>query len=280
VKNRIGIVVLAVLICVLAVILGRRYYGYTKTDPDFCKLCHPMQEAYRSWTESKHGLIICQECHRLSLVEENRMLLAFVAGRTEGVRQDHGRETPWESCRGCHADDIAQGSVTLRVSYGHARHVFMQNIPCWKCHSGSLHRFSPDQSKCRDCHPDKRVHGMGTVGLYCLNCHSFGAARAKLFSPERCFECHGDVPRSGTMSRLDCHECHHPHEKLRMESADCLGTCHSSEVRVGRHGDHMKKAKLECVDCHRPHTWRIGRKSAPGLCDRCHPLKDPASFIY
>jgi hypothetical protein len=82
------------------------------------------------------------------------------------------------------------------------------------------------------------------------------------------------------MSQIECHECHHPHKKLKIESSECLGTCHSNEVNVGQHRLHMVKKNLQCLDCHRPHEWTITEKNAKGLCDRCHKMKDPATFIY
>jgi hypothetical protein len=65
-----------------------------------------------------------------------------------------------------------------------------------------------------------------------------------------------------------------------MESMDCLGACHDNEARVGQHGIHLEKTSLGCTDCHRPHTWVVGKNEAKGLCDRCHPLKNPLTFIY
>jgi hypothetical protein len=41
-----------------------------------------------------------------------------------------------------------------------------------------------------------------------------------------------------------------------------------------------EKASLECLDCHNPHGWTIQNENAKGLCDKCHPLKDPVTFIY
>ena len=82
------------------------------------------------------------------------------------------------------------------------------------------------------------------------------------------------------MSSLKCFDCHHPHGKIKPSSQDCLKNCHGSEARVGQHNLHMKKAKLTCLDCHKAHTWIVDKKTAKGLCNRCHVLRDPATFIY
>ncbi len=279
-KGKGSVFLLIFVICAIGIVTGLRYYEYTEKDPDFCSMCHIMEEGYRSWWKSKHSHIICQQCHGLNIIEENRLLVAFVAKGNKSVKQTHGRIKPWEGCLDCHTQEAAQGSLTLRVSYGHARHVFMQNLPCKECHRGDLHSFKADRKACQSCHKDKLVHGMGMAGLECLNCHSFGAASPKLVTIERCFECHGDVPKRGVMARIKCFECHHPHGKLRMENKDCLGSCHGNETRVGQHGLHLEKTSMGCIDCHKPHRWMVGKAEAVGLCDRCHPLKDPATFIY
>jgi hypothetical protein len=57
-------------------------------------------------------------------------MISFIIKGTQITKQDHGRVKPWNSCKRCHIDEVAQGSITLRKSYGHAQHVFMQNISC------------------------------------------------------------------------------------------------------------------------------------------------------
>lgn len=279
-KGKGSLLILVLLVCALTVIVGRRYYTYTQSDPDFCSLCHLMQEAQKSWSVSRHNGMVCQACHGMSLLEENRMLVAFVAGNTSGVSQEHGRIRPWKTCVDCHAQETAQGSLTLRNSYGHARHVFMLNLNCNSCHGAEAHDLRANQENCRKCHEDKLVHGMGTAGQFCLNCHSFGDSSSNLVSYERCTNCHKDIPREGVMSRLQCFECHHPHEALRMDDANCLGSCHGDHVQAGIHGKHLKMVELGCTACHKPHTWSVGRDQAPGLCDRCHPLRSPELFVY
>jgi len=279
-SGRVGVFILILTVCVVGVLAGTRYFKYTEEDPDFCSTCHAMNEGFKTWVNSQHSQYVCQRCHTLSIVEENKLLVAFVAKGSKNVEQDHGRTTPWEGCLKCHNEAATQGSLTLRVSHGHAKHVFQQDIPCKKCHRGDNHDFTADQNRCQTCHTDKLVHGMGMAGLYCLNCHSYAETSEKMVSIERCFGCHGDIPMAGVMAGITCFDCHHPHGKLKMQNEDCMGSCHGNETRVGQHKRHMEGFDLGCLDCHRPHTWRIGQEEAPGLCDRCHPLKDPATFIY
>jgi hypothetical protein len=274
-----SILLLILLICVIGAVTGYRYYTFMEDDPAYCSICHIMEEGYNSWERSDHYLILCQDCHVLSVLEGNKVLMArFIRG--ENVYQEHGRLKPWEMCMKCHVQDTAQGAVTLRESYGHARHVFMQDVSCNKCHRGEDHAFRVEHTECQNCHSDRMVHGMGTAGTYCLNCHTFAERSTRLVSEERCFGCHADIPTTGVMSQIKCFECHHPHERLRLKSPDCLASCHGNETRVGMHGLHINKASMECLDCHKAHGWTVGNKEAKGLCDRCHRLKDPRTFIY
>ncbi len=276
-----GVITLVLLLCAIGAVTGWKYFKYIKSDPAFCSLCHLTEEGYASWERSEHFTLTCQQCHKMTVIEGNKLLLGFYVKGDKEVKQDHGRKSPWESCITCHNREAAQGSITFRNSYGHARHVFMKSISCDNCHRGKLHDMTVDSVNCRTCHTDKLVHGMGTVGMVCLNCHNFTSKEKNFISSKRCFGCHDNVPAKGVMSALACHKCHHPHTKLRIESSDCLGTCHSSEAKVGQHGLHMEgKASLECLDCHKPHEWVVEEKNASGLCDKCHKLKDPVSFIY
>ena len=275
-----GIIMLVFLLCALGLVTGIKYFNYTKNDPSFCTMCHLTSEGYSSWEKSSHYQMICQECHRMNVVEGNKLLLGYYVKGDSKVKQTHGREEPWNTCLQCHNREAAQGSVTFRNSYGHALHVFMKKVNCNQCHSGALHSMKVESANCRTCHSDKLVHGMGTAGTACLNCHNFSEKSEHMVSDKRCFSCHEDLPREGIMSSLRCHDCHHPHTKPRIESKDCLGECHSSEVKVGQHSLHMGQARLECLDCHKPHSWEIKKANAKGLCDRCHGLKDPVTFIY
>jgi hypothetical protein len=280
-ENRTAILLLLLVVAVTGAIAGFRYYRYTQTDPQFCASCHMMQESYRSWEQSSHRDVICQQCHKLTLLEQNRLFLTYVArGYTAPQEQKHGRVAPWEACKDCHIRDVKQGSVSLRSSFGHARHVFMENIGCMKCHSEKLHSFQPDEKACITCHQDKLVHGLGMEGLSCLKCHSYEEKAPKMVSPRRCRECHKTIPTTGPMSELTCFQCHKPHGEIKIKSADCMGNCHGNEARVGQHGLHLNKTSLNCLDCHKAHAWVVGKEQARGLCDRCHKLRDPATFIY
>jgi len=279
-ENKKSIVLLLFLISIVGGILGFRYYHHTQEDPEFCMSCHLMQDAYKSWQEGKHRDFTCQVCHTINMLEQNKMMIAFIVQGSKSIKQKHGRISPWDSCKKCHISDVAQGSQSLSSSYGHARHVFMQNISCSKCHFGNLHKFEPNQQACSDCHADRMIHGMGMEGLACLNCHTYSENTPKMITNERCIRCHKDLDKKNVMSGLKCFDCHHPHGKIKPSSQDCLKSCHGNEAKVGQHNLHMTKAGLQCLDCHKAHTWTVGKEQAKTLCVKCHKLKDPATFIY
>jgi len=277
---KLPLLLLLFLISLTIIIVGYRYYRHTQVNPEFCLSCHLMKEAYKSWEKSRHSDIVCQTCHRLSLIEQNKLLIAFVAG-TETVKETHGREKPWQVCKRCHFPDIEQGAISDSKTFGHARHVFTKKINCSECHTGDLHKFKPESDACLKCHRDRLVHGLGMEGLQCLNCHTFTKEPTqKLISEKRCLECHRDIQKSEVMESLRCFDCHKPHGKIKLEGADCLGRCHSHELEVGQHKLHMEKAKVDCLYCHRAHTWRVGRELARRICTKCHPYREPSSFVF
>jgi len=280
-EHRGKIIVLLLLIAIIGGILGFRYYKDTQENPQFCATCHLMQDSFQSWERSVHRDIICQRCHKMSMLEQNRLLITYVlTGYTSPQKEKHGRVAPWNSCKECHMQAVEQGSVSMRKSHGHARHVFMEGIECLECHDTDLHNFGPNEKACKRCHEDKLVHGLGMEGLACLNCHSYGEDTTETVSDSKCMECHKDIPRKGyPMAQMHCFQCHKPHAKLKFTNDDCLGNCHGNEARVGQHGEHLKR-NLGCLDCHKAHTWAVGKKEARGLCNRCHRMKDPNTFIY
>ncbi|MBI4684622.1 MAG: hypothetical protein HY755_05445 [Nitrospirae bacterium] len=271
-----------VIIAVLGAVVGYRYYRYTQDEPHYCSSCHLMKEAFVEWEKGKHRDIVCQTCHYLNILEQNQLLITYVVkGDNKQISQTHGREKPWKECKKCHIDEASQGSLTLRKSYGHAKHVFMERIGCDKCHTRNMHNFKPNEDACETCHSDKGVHGVAFClkVVSCLKCHSFSENTPAMIPKGRCIKCHSNVPSKGSMSSLLCHQCHKPHGKAGYTSDTCISECHRNEATVGQHDLHMGKG-LKCLDCHKPHSWVVGQQMAKTLCIRCHSFKDPRLFIY
>jgi nitrate/TMAO reductase-like tetraheme cytochrome c subunit len=169
-----GIVLVAIaVVTVLGLLTGYRYYNYTQDEPQYCVSCHLMQEAFREWQRGQHSHVVCQQCHRLTILEQNKLLAAYVLKGNQPLAQTHGREKPWNACRDCHSYEMSQGSLTLEKSFGHARHALINKIQCKICHKISTHNFRPNESACGKCHKDKGVHLANTDSFSCLVCHPF-----------------------------------------------------------------------------------------------------------
>jgi hypothetical protein len=274
------ILALIVIIGILGIVVGYRYYRYTQDEPQYCASCHLMKEAFSEWEKGRHRDVICQTCHQLNLLEQNQLLIAFVLKHeNKPFSQKHGRQKPWNACKKCHIEEIAQGAITLRKSFGHARHVFMQKIECKACHKGTVHDFHPNEKACQRCHKDKGVHGLGMEAFTCLKCHSFTEKTPTMLSGERCLRCHKEIPKNTPMANLSCHQCHKPHGPIMPQSNTCTKECHGNESLLGQHGLHAEKG-LKCMDCHKAHTWVVGEERAKKLCSTCHSYKNPTAFIY
>ncbi len=252
------IIALLLVIAALGLVLGSRYYDYIQKNPEYCNSCHQMQEAYRVWKLSGHRNIVCQDCHQLGIIEQNRLQVTFVLGTGKKAPAPHGSETPWKTCTKCHGDDATQGSLTVNKSIGHARHVFMEKLDCKECHSRTVHSFRPDKDSCLRCHKDWNVHGVGMNEISCLRCHAFAPKKQEPFMPDRgrCLSCHRKsakkpFPEKAPMARLNCYECHKPHAAIKLTDEACL-RCHTHEVLTLKP---VHQSGRGCTSCHKAHRW-------------------------
>lgn len=157
-----GLVLAAiVIVAILGIAVVHRYYRYTQDEPQYCASCHLMQEAFVEWQRGRHRDVVCQKCHALSMLEKNRILIAYIVQGEKPLAQTHGRDKPWMACKRCHLNEAAQGSLMINKSFVHARHVFVQGIECKACHDSATHNFHPDEDACKKCHNDKSVHVPG-----------------------------------------------------------------------------------------------------------------------
>ena len=259
-RDKTILIALLLAISVLGIVLAVRYYNYIQKNPEFCNSCHLMEEAYTAWKLSGHRTIVCQQCHQLGLIEQNRLLVKFIFTTNRKTPEPHGNQTPWKTCTRCHWGDAAQGSelVNVNKSTGHARHVFTVKLVCKVCHSRKVHAFRPDADACLRCHKGWKVHGVGMENISCLRCHAFSPKKREAFIPdrERCLSCHRKPGRTSfpdkvPMARLNCYECHKPHAKIKPTDEDCL-RCHTREVLAQKkvHG-----TSRQCTSCHLPHRW-------------------------
>ena len=257
-KEKTVLVSIMLVISVIGIVLAVRYYTYIQKNPEFCNSCHLMEEAYTAWKQSGHRFIVCQDCHRLGIVEQNRLLIKFVFTTERKTPEPHGNVTPWESCTQCHWEEATQGALSVTKSTGHARHVTVEKLKCMDCHTRSVHAFRPDRNACLRCHKDWKIHGIGMEETSCMTCHPFSPRSAGSFIPdrERCLTCHRTSSRTSfpdkvPMARMNCYECHKPHHRIKPTDDDCL-RCHTREVLDSRA---VHRSGKHCTTCHVPHRW-------------------------
>ncbi len=310
-----GKIIIAILL--LAIIIGGgmvafRFYDFTQHNPKFCVSCHLMKPAFTAWEQSEHKGINCHDCHRLSIPEQNRLLINFVLYRPESVPPRHGKIiVPWKHCIKCHweKDERYPNAPMVNKSRYHAIHVFMEQVECSKCHGYRVHRFTVEERYCITCHENREVHGTGMEKLACLNCHTDRTVDLKP-GRKKCLYCHGDeavrkellatktidvkhfkpsreiidkatkinVPDNAPM-QFHCYECHRPHTKVKPDWGDCLAKCHTTVPSVGKHEMHIKTVGMKCVDCHKPHKWTVTAEQAKKDCIKCHEYREPKTFI-
>jgi nitrate/TMAO reductase-like tetraheme cytochrome c subunit len=257
-REKTVLISLLLFISVTGIILAVRYYDYIQKNPEFCNSCHLMEEAYTAWKQSGHRFVVCQACHQLGLIEQNRLLVKFVFSTDRKTPEPHGNITPWKACTNCHWDEAAQGTISVTKSTGHARHINVERLACMDCHSRTIHAFRPDKASCLRCHKDWKIHGVGMEEVSCMTCHPFSPRKQGAFIPdrERCLSCHRAssktaFPAKVPMARLNCYECHRPHTRIKPADDDCL-RCHTREVLLNKPVHHTSK---RCIDCHKPHRW-------------------------
>lgn len=264
-------------------------YDFTENNPEFCRSCHLMDTAFDAWKASVHNGINCHDCHEATIVEKNKMLIKTLLTNPKKVSERYGHFlVSSEICEKCHiTKDV---TLSINRSYGHMKHVFMEQLECTQCHGTELHKFVPEERFCISCHMEKRVHGVGMEGMACLGCHVYGSEAADLRpSRERCLSCHARIASSQGINGTDfwplegpmafrCMKCHRPHSKVKPTSSDCL-RCHNSVVELGKHGIHLEVVDGDCNTCHQPHAWRVTREISEELCSSCHEPQPLRKFF-
>jgi predicted CXXCH cytochrome family protein len=321
-KGRVIITLLILVILVGGSTVAYNVHDFTENNPKFCVSCHLMQKAYNAWAKSVHSNVTCHECHYATPAEQNRMLLMTILKRPQSVSPRHGKVVvPWKMCFKCHWEKEPgyENAPNIAKSRGHAKHVFIEQIECSKCHGyiknsknkAGLHEFLPSDRFCLKCHEGKKVHGLGMTGLACLACHT---DKTKDIRPNRdkCLTCHGD-PETRARIALEpkTTDTRHftPTEKM-IKKASNLGVtfppgapmafecytchkphtkvkpdqsdcfkCHREIKKVGRHDLHINVVGVACIMCHKPHEWKITKAAAKETCTQCHGYKNPDDFL-
>lgn len=310
-KAKVIIAVFTLAFFIAAGFIAYKINYYFENDPNACLVCHVHDEANKMWAKSEHKLINCHECHHSTKKDQVVQMYKFVFLGQKAVAPRHGNIiVAWKICYTCHWERNVKfpNARLVNKSRLHARHVFMEQIECVRCHGYNIHEFTAEARFCTRCHEGREVHGTGMEGLACLNCHTDRTTDLKP-GRKKCLFCHGgekvrqeliadgtlDVrhyrPEEKTIKRaikinvpedapmqFYCYECHKPHKSSRPDWGNCTG-CHRNIMNVGKHNLHIQGMGMKCKQCHKPHIWRITPAQAKRDCVKCHEYKDPKSFI-
>ncbi len=310
-KTRMILVIIAFMFIVAIGLTGYEINEYFENDPSSCMMCHVHDAANKAWATSVHNRVGCHQCHLTTKKDQILQLYRFAVLGDRTVSPRHGAIiVAWKVCEKCHWERNPKfpNAPLVNKSRFHAKHFFLEQIECVKCHGFVTHQFVPDERFCIRCHKNREVHGTGMEALACINCHTDRTVDLKP-SRNKCLFCHGgeqvrkeliaagsidvkyfkpspalinravkiNVPADAPM-QFYCYVCHKPHAKVKPDMGDCLA-CHKVEPGVGKHSLHIKTMNMKCMDCHKPHIWHITPAQAKTTCTKCHEYRDPSKFI-
>ncbi len=250
---------------------GVSAFDYMENNPNFCKACHTMEDAWNKWYTSEHKSQTCHDCHKTTIIEGAEQLIKFSLNQPEKVSK-HAIVTD-EQCKNCHESGNPRWRQVANTA-GHNIHAEEQNISCVKCHAVSVHRFAPSKQMCSVCHEEQKIAVAGMANNHCSSCHNFLAKKGDL-DPGRdtCLACHKAQkvqkvtwPEDAPMKQ-NCQTCHKPHEKAE-PIMDCQ-SCHKDIKTVGLH-NLKTHSGVTCQTCHQPHEWVVKKREN---CLACHADK-------
>jgi nitrate/TMAO reductase-like tetraheme cytochrome c subunit len=256
-------------------------YNYTENNPNFCRSCHIMDNAWDKWAASAHSKVNCHECHQVSVFESMDQVIMYAIDKPDKVTS-HAVVNP-EACQKCHESGDPQWEQVADTA-GHSVHAGEQNISCLTCHAVTLHSFSPPEKICLACHPDKDMTYSAMGQRYCLDCHNFLAVNSPLLPQNAdCLKCHQQqidaevhlTSDSDTPMQFQCSQCHQPH--TNQDPADACITCHSDIKQQGLHSD-ATHSSASCVTCHKEHAWKVTDRSTCLICHQDKADHNPDQF--
>ncbi len=297
--------------------------GYHADKTDNCGKCHSDHNGREFelvyWEEEKsqfdhnetgyaltgnHVTTSCDQCHKRELINDDQ-LIEWASKYTDFPTLDRTYLGLSTSCIDCH-EDIHKSTVSTSCENCHNTSKWSVAIKEFD-HSNSNYPLSGRHRsvECEKCH-FKQVEFSNTMKLTgldyneCISCH---VNVHKEETDEPCESCHGTdgwefvreqfnhdltaYPLVGAHSRVECQQCHIPHDTwnppvLRLNGfpySDC-GSCHM-DVHKGTFGSN-------CEQCHGVDKWNEGLKPFDHdktnypltgkhksvLCRECHKQTD------
>jgi len=254
------------------------------SNPQFCGLCHTMNNYYANWQTSRHGKseVSCAQCHY------EPGLTGYARAKVKGVSELVSQVTATQkykpegvvsdvSClrSGCHTVEKLGEVKSQKFMFDHGIHIGREvagvELRCTSCHSkvGTNIHFAVDEQTCFSCH----FSAQHTVSPSCTGCHGIPEGKVG----ERQFQ-HRLFVR--TMDDTQCRRCHASavQDLSRLVSTQCRA-CHlepSADLlkadTTSIHRAHVTDRGIKCGSCHS--SVRHGRKGHPPAlvadCSSCH----------
>lgn len=269
-----------------------RTYDYIQHDNDFCMSCHLMADPFERFARSAHRGLGCKACHQPTFATRSRMALTQILEQpdTLGVHA----EVPNARCESCHIKGDPEEWTLIENTAGHRVHLesddpSLQGLTCVKCHSSSVHAFTPTDKTCGQagCHEDVKVNlgKMANLTIHCATCHDFakpvtGAdvsseTLSAALRPQReeCLTCHqmrsmlSDFPANDPHNG-SCGSCHNPHTQTKPSDAvQSCTNCHTQPESITPYHRGLDPGVIDnCTTCHEAHSFQ----AHGGRCLDCH----------
>ena len=83
-RHFVALVVLMFVVSAAGIAIGVKYTRYIRKDPEYCNSCHLMKGVFSEWASSDHKSVACQECHKLTVFEQDALLIKHILyGKTK-----------------------------------------------------------------------------------------------------------------------------------------------------------------------------------------------------
>jgi cytochrome c-type protein NapC len=284
-RRTISVYMLAVILGIAAIAIAAAVGIQVSNRPIFCTSCHEMKVHYRTWAESSHRGVSCEDCHVMpgmanmlrTKFQSLRQIYLHERGNVKAAAiQAHVPDT---NCRKCHAEtrDLI---VYHNLKITHREH-WDRGIACTFCHDRVVHgpkylleggeaehrtpmariayKFTPTMQTCYKCHDGKKAPNT------CSTCHIvLGERRATAFNPEWVGAHKEDIAQHGQ----ECVSCH---------QTDFCNNCHISANPhpanwISVHPQEFHRNPGRCRECHRA-SGESQAGAEMGFCRACHSLR-------
>lgn len=244
-EHKIGIALAAIEVSSVVVIIAVTALFAYVDQPNYCRSCHEMENAFFSWETSRHSKTSCLPCHQTPgvtgyLEQKADLVQMIVAAQRRSYEAPILADVSNKSCLKCHQNKTSRMIESLGIRVRHSDFL-AKGYQCTQCHNTAGHG-------------DKVANPSYPTMDICAKCHNNQIASA------RCSRCHvsdiGDSRRAGrrdfpraTLTPIPCNRCH---------ATETCNKCHGVEMPHPsdwiERATHAKESAFEkkevCKKCH------------------------------